>query len=55
VLVGLGAGELSGVPAMIPAIKDALRRRTLAQCREIARLALEQDSAQAVRDLLARA
>jgi phosphoenolpyruvate-protein kinase (PTS system EI component) len=55
VLVGLGAGELSGVPAMIPAIKDALRRRTLAQCREIARLALEQDSAQAVRDLLAKA
>jgi phosphoenolpyruvate-protein phosphotransferase len=51
-LVGLGAGELSAVPALIPSIKHALRRRTLAHCRELAGRALALDSAQAVRDLL---
>ncbi|MGH8130337.1 MAG: phosphoenolpyruvate--protein phosphotransferase [Steroidobacteraceae bacterium] len=53
ILVGLGVGELSAVPAVIPAIKDAVRRRTSAQCHALARDALDQDSAQAVRELLA--
>jgi len=54
ILVGLGVGELSAVPAMIPAIKDAVRRRTLAQCRELAREALEMDVPAAVHELLAK-
>jgi phosphoenolpyruvate-protein phosphotransferase len=54
-LVGLGVGELSAVPAAIPRIKDAVRRRTLAECQELARRALTMDSAQAVRELLAGA
>jgi phosphocarrier protein FPr/phosphocarrier protein len=53
-LAGLGAGELSAVPASIPAIKNALRRRTLEECRELARRALLLDSTQAVRELLDR-
>ena len=51
-LVGLGVGELSAVPGAIPAIKDAVRKRTLAECRELARRALELDSAAAVRQLI---
>jgi phosphoenolpyruvate-protein kinase (PTS system EI component) len=42
------------VPACIPAIKNALRRRTLEECRELARRALLLDSTQAVRELLDR-
>ena len=53
VLVGLGVGELSAVPGAIPAIKDAVRRRTLAECRELAARALALESAAAVRALLA--
>ena len=53
ILVGLGVGELSAVPAMIPAVKDAVRRRTLMQCRDLAAEALELDSAAAVRALVA--
>lgn len=53
ILVGLGVGELSAVPAMIPAVKDRVSRHTLAQCRDLAREALELDSAPAVRALLA--
>ena len=51
-LVGLGIGELSAVPGAIPAIKDAVRRRTLDDCRELARRALAAESAVAVRKLL---
>jgi phosphoenolpyruvate-protein kinase (PTS system EI component) len=51
-LAGFGAGELSAVPSMIPAIKDALRRRTLVECRELAQRALARESASAVRELL---
>jgi len=54
-LVGLGVGELSAVPGAIPAIKDAVRRRTLAECRELAARALALESAAAVRALLAEA
>jgi phosphoenolpyruvate-protein phosphotransferase len=52
-LVGLGVGELSAVPGAIPGLKDALRRRTMADCRDLAARALAQDSAGAVRELLA--
>jgi phosphoenolpyruvate-protein kinase (PTS system EI component) len=51
-LVGLGIGELSAVPGAIPAIKDAVRRRTLDDCRELARRALAAESAVEVRKLL---
>jgi phosphoenolpyruvate-protein kinase (PTS system EI component) len=53
ILVGLGVGELSALPAMIPAVKDCVRRHTLLRCRDLAREALELDSAAAVRALLA--
>lgn len=52
ILVGLGVDELSAVPAMIPAVKDKVRRHTLAECRDLARKALELDSAAAVRALI---
>jgi len=52
-LVGLGVGELSAVPGAIPAIKDAVRRHSLAECRDLAALALELESAAEVRALLA--
>ena len=51
-LVGLGVGELSAVPGAIPAIKDAVRRHTLAACRDLAARALALESAAAVRALL---
>ena len=51
-LVGLGVGELSAVPGAIPAVKDAVRKRTLGECRELARRALELDNAAAVRHLI---
>ena len=51
-LVGLGVGELSAVPAAIPAIKDALRRRTLAECRALVGHALAAQDAVGVRALL---
>ena len=53
-LVGLGVGELSAVPGAIPAVKEALRRGTIEQCRDLAARALAQDDAAAVRGLLAR-
>lgn len=53
ILVGLGVGELSAVPAMIPAVKEIVRRHTLLQCSDLASEALECDSATAVRALLA--
>jgi phosphoenolpyruvate-protein kinase (PTS system EI component) len=52
-LVGLGVDELSALPGAIPAIKDAVRRRTLADCRELAERALAASDATAVRALLA--
>jgi phosphocarrier protein FPr/phosphocarrier protein len=51
-LVGLGVDELSAVPGAIPAIKDAVRRRTLADCRALAARALAAADAAAVRALL---
>jgi phosphocarrier protein FPr/phosphocarrier protein len=51
-LVGLGVRELSAVPGAIPAVKDAVRRRTLADCRDLATRALQLGSAAEVRSLL---
>jgi phosphoenolpyruvate-protein phosphotransferase len=54
-LVGLGVAELSAAPGVIPAIKDAVRRRTMAECRALARRAIDGPNADAVRALLADA
>ncbi len=51
-LVGLGVAELSAAPGVIPAIKEAVRRRTLAECRALAVRALDGLDAAAVRALL---
>ena len=51
-LVGLGVGELSAVPSMIPEIKATLRALRLDDCRALARRALDASSAAAVRALL---
>jgi phosphocarrier protein FPr len=53
ILIGLGVAELSvSVPA-IPAIKAEVRARSLADCKTLAAQALEQDTAAAVRALVA--
>ncbi len=49
ILIGLGVHELSAVPSVIPRLKALIRRLTLAECIGVARQALEQSSAQAVR------
>ena len=54
-LVGLGVHELSAVGAVIPQLKAALSRVTVAQCRELARSALAAPDAAAVRELARRA
>ena len=54
ILIGLGVDELSAVPSVIPRLKAIIRKLTLADCTEIARQALEQSSAGAVRALVAR-
>jgi multiphosphoryl transfer protein len=51
ILIGLGVHELSAVPSVIPRLKALIRRLTLAECIDVARQALEQSSAQAVRAL----
>jgi len=51
ILIGLGVTELSAAPARVPELKAAIRELTLAQCREIAELALVQASAADVRAL----
>jgi multiphosphoryl transfer protein len=54
-LLGLGVHELSAVPAVIPQLKQRIGSVTLAACRELAAQALRCASAEAVRELLARA
>jgi len=54
-LIGLGVHELSAVPAVIPELKARIARVSLGECRALARQALEQESAAAVRALAARA
>lgn len=54
ILIGLGVHELSAVPSIVPRLKALIRRLTLAECGAIARQALEQSSAEAVRALAVR-
>jgi phosphoenolpyruvate-protein phosphotransferase len=50
VLLGLGIGELSVVPALIPQLKSLIRGLTLDSCRALAQRALAFESAQQVRE-----
>jgi multiphosphoryl transfer protein len=52
VLIGLGVEELSVVPAAVAELKALIGTLNTAECRELARTALEQESAAAVRQLL---
>jgi phosphoenolpyruvate-protein phosphotransferase len=52
VLLGLGLDEFSMAPASIPAVKDAVRRWTLAECRPIAAHALTLPTAAEVIEFL---
>jgi len=54
-LIGLGVTELSAAPAAIPALKAAIRPLTLEACRALARAALTEPTAAAVRRLLTEA
>jgi phosphocarrier protein FPr/phosphocarrier protein len=54
VLIGLGVGELSAVPAVIPELKAQVRRLTRARCTALAAEAMRQPSAGAVRRLIAK-
>jgi len=51
ILIGLGVHELSMVPSVIPQLKALISRITLDACRELARQALELETAEAVRAL----
>jgi multiphosphoryl transfer protein len=51
ILIGLGIREVSAVPAVIPRIKGIIRSLNASACAELAREALEQNSAPAVRAL----
>lgn len=53
VLVGLGLDELSMSAPAIPAVKEAVRRLTVAEAQQIAEKVLEMDSAAAVKAFLA--
>jgi multiphosphoryl transfer protein len=54
VLIGLGVEELSVVPSTVGELKALIGTLDLAECRELARMSLEQESAAAVRAMLAR-
>lgn len=51
ILIGLGVHELSMVPSVIPQLKAIISRLTMDACRELARQALELETAEAVRAL----
>ncbi|GLY30022.1 phosphoenolpyruvate--protein phosphotransferase [Kineosporia sp. NBRC 101731] len=53
-LAGLGVTELSVTPRSVPDIKQAIRTTDLGESRELASEALEQPSAEAVREVLRR-
>jgi phosphocarrier protein FPr/phosphocarrier protein len=53
ILIGLGVSELSAAPAIIPALKAAVRRLRREDCEALARRALSCASADEVRRLLA--
>lgn len=52
-LIGLGIHEVSATPAAIPRLKRVARALDASACRELARRALEQSTAAAVRELAA--
>ena len=54
VLIGLGVQELSVVPSAVAELKALIGALNIDECRDLARAALEQESSQAVRQLLAR-
>jgi phosphoenolpyruvate-protein phosphotransferase len=54
ILIGLGVHELSAVPSVIPRLKALIRKLTMTDCTSVARQALEQSSAEAVRALAMR-
>jgi multiphosphoryl transfer protein len=51
ILIGLGVDELSAVPSIVPRLKAIIRKLTLPACVSVARQALEQSCAEAVRAL----
>jgi multiphosphoryl transfer protein len=53
ILIGLGVHELSAVPSVIPQLKALIRGLRMEDCARIARQALQQESAEAVRKLAA--
>jgi phosphoenolpyruvate-protein kinase (PTS system EI component) len=55
ILAGLGIRELSGVPAAFAAIRSALAKLTLTECRELAARALSADSPADVRSIVSSA
>jgi phosphoenolpyruvate-protein kinase (PTS system EI component) len=52
ILLGLGIGELSVVPALIPALKHQISALRMERCRELAQRCLSLTSAAEVRDLV---
>ena len=54
-LIGLGVHEISATPSTIPRLKRTVRGLHAGECAELARRALAQESAAAVRDLAAQA
>ena len=54
ILIGLGVHELSVVPSVIPQLKALIGSVSLETCRELARQALELETAEAVRALALR-
>jgi multiphosphoryl transfer protein len=52
ILLGLGIGELSVVPALIPALKQQIGGLRIDRCRELAQRCLSLSSAAEVRDLV---
>ncbi len=54
ILIGLGVHELSVVPSFIPQLKSLISGVSLDTCRELARQALELETAEAVRALALR-
>jgi phosphocarrier protein FPr/phosphocarrier protein len=51
ILIGLGVHELSAVPSAVPQLKALIHKLTIEDCTRLARRALEQESAEAVRSL----
>lgn len=55
VLVGLGVTSLSTAPPALPAVRFALARHSMAECRRLAELALAADSPERSREIVRRA